>query len=128
MGALHAAVQQGKALYVGVSSYTPERTLEAAAILRDLGTPLLIHQASYSMLNRWVEDGLLDSLSRVGAGCVAFSPLAQGMLTGKYLRGVPADSRAHPRGRRKRAGHRAERDRDLAGTVVGPDGVGVGVA
>jgi L-glyceraldehyde 3-phosphate reductase len=94
MGALDAAVRAGKALYVGISSYSPERTAEAAAILRDLGTPLLIHQPSYSMLNRWIEDGLLDTLEQVGAGCIAFSPLAQGMLTDRYLRGVPEDSRA----------------------------------
>jgi L-glyceraldehyde 3-phosphate reductase len=94
MGALHTAVQQGKALYAGISSYSPERTRQAAAILRDLGTPLLIHQPSYSMVNRWVEHGLLDVLEEVGAGCIAFSALAQGMLTSKYLDGIPADSRA----------------------------------
>src|SRR3954453_5920953 len=94
MGALHTAVQQGKALYAGISSYSPERTLEAARILRDLGTPLLIHQPSYSLLNRWIEGGLLDALEEVGAGCITFSPLAQGMLTDRYLDGVPADSRA----------------------------------
>src|SRR3954453_22200189 len=94
LAALHSAVQQGKALYVGISSYGPERTRQAAAILRDLGTPLVIHQPSYSMLNRWVEDGLLDVLDEVGAGCIAFTALAQGLLTGKYLDGVPAGSRA----------------------------------
>jgi L-glyceraldehyde 3-phosphate reductase len=94
MGALHAAVQQGKALYVGISSYGPERTRQAAAILRELGTPLLIHQPSYSMVNRWVEQSLLDVLSEVGAGCIAFTALAQGLLTAKYLAGVPEDSRA----------------------------------
>jgi L-glyceraldehyde 3-phosphate reductase len=94
MGALHTAVQQGKALYVGISSYGPERTRQAAAILRDLGTPLLIHQPSYSMLNRWVEDGLLDVLDEIGAGAIAFTALAQGLLTPKYLDGVPTDSRA----------------------------------
>jgi L-glyceraldehyde 3-phosphate reductase len=94
MGALHTAVQQGKALYVGISSYGPERTRQAAQILRDLGTPLLIHQPSYSMLNRWVEDGLLDELDRLGVGMIAFTALAQGLLTGKYLDGIPADSRA----------------------------------
>jgi L-glyceraldehyde 3-phosphate reductase len=94
MGALHSAVQQGKALYVGISSYGPERTRQAAAILRDLGTPLLIHQPSYSMLNRWVEHGLLDVLEEIGAGAIAFTALAQGMLTPKYLDGIPADSRA----------------------------------
>jgi L-glyceraldehyde 3-phosphate reductase len=94
MGALHTAVQQGKALYVGISSYGPERTWQAAAILRDLGTPLLIHQPSYSMVNRWVEHGLLDVLSEVGVGCIAFGALAQGLLTSKYLEGIPEDSRA----------------------------------
>jgi len=94
MGALHSAVQQGKALYVGISSYGPERTRQAAAILRELGTPLLIHQPSYSMLNRWVERGLLDVLAEVGAGAIAFTALAQGLLTGKYLNGVPDESRA----------------------------------
>jgi L-glyceraldehyde 3-phosphate reductase len=94
MGALHTAVQQGKALYVGISSYGPERTLQAAAILRDLGTPLLIHQPSYSMIDRWIERGLLDVLEEVGAGCIAFSALAQGLLTSRYLEGIPSDSRA----------------------------------
>jgi L-glyceraldehyde 3-phosphate reductase len=95
MGALHTAVQSGKALYAGISSYSPEMTAEAARILADLGTPLLIHQPSYSMLNRWIEtEGLLDTLAEVGAGCIAFSPLAQGMLTDKYLDGVPEGSRA----------------------------------
>jgi L-glyceraldehyde 3-phosphate reductase len=95
MGALAAAVRAGKALYVGISSYSPEATARAAEILADLGTPLLIHQPSYSMLNRWIEtEGLLDTLEEVGAGCIAFSPLAQGMLTDKYLRGVPEGSRA----------------------------------
>ena len=94
MGALDAAVRAGKALYVGISSYSPEKAAEAAAILRDLGTPLLIHQPSYSMLNRWVEGGLLDTLADEGAGCIAFSPLAQGMLTDRYLNGVPEGSRA----------------------------------
>jgi L-glyceraldehyde 3-phosphate reductase len=94
MGALDAAVRQGKALYVGISSYSAPRTAEAAAILRDLGTPLLIHQPSYSLLNRWIEEELLDVLAREGVGCIAFSPLAQGMLTDKYLDGVPEGSRA----------------------------------
>jgi len=94
MGALHTAVRSGRALYAGISSYGPERTAEAVAILRELGTPLLIHQPSYSMLNRWVEDGLLDVLEREGVGCIAFSPLAQGMLTAKYLDGIPEGSRA----------------------------------
>jgi len=94
MGALDSAVRQGKALYAGISSYSPDRTREAAAILRELGTPLLIHQPSYSMLNRWIEGGLLDVLEDEGVGCIAFSPLAQGMLTDRYLEGVPEDSRA----------------------------------
>ncbi|MQY09067.1 L-glyceraldehyde 3-phosphate reductase [Actinomadura macrotermitis] len=94
MGALDHAVRSGKALYAGISSYSPERTAEAAAILREMGTPLLIHQPSYSMLNRWIEGGLLDTLEEVGAGCIAFSPLAQGMLTDKYLGGIPEGSRA----------------------------------
>jgi len=94
MGALDTAVRSGKALYAGVSSYSAERTSEAAAILRGMGTSLLIHQPSYSMLNRWIEGGLLDVLNREGAGCIAFSPLAQGLLTGKYLNGIPAGSRA----------------------------------
>jgi L-glyceraldehyde 3-phosphate reductase len=93
MGALDQAVRSGKALYAGISSYSPERTAEAARILRELGTPLFIHQPSYSMLNRWIEGGLLDTLAEVGAGCIAFSPLAQGMLTDRYLDGIPADSR-----------------------------------
>src|SRR5271167_1638409 len=94
MGALHTAVQSGKALYAGISSYSAERTMDAISILRSMGTPLLIHQPSYSMLNRWIEGGLLDVLGREGVGCIAFSPLAQGVLTGKYLNGVPAGSRA----------------------------------
>ncbi len=94
MGALDSIVRQGKALYVGISSYSPARTKEAAAILRQLGTPLLIHQPSYSLLNRWIEGGLLDVLGEEGVGCITFSPLAQGMLTGKYLDGIPAGSRA----------------------------------
>jgi L-glyceraldehyde 3-phosphate reductase len=95
MGALDAAVRAGKALYVGISSYSADKTEEAAAILRELGTPLLIHQPSYSMLNRWIEtNGLLDQLEEDGAGCIAFSPLAQGMLTDRYLNGVPEGSRA----------------------------------
>ncbi|MDI9546144.1 MAG: L-glyceraldehyde 3-phosphate reductase [Chloroflexota bacterium] len=94
MAALDHAVRQGKALYVGISSYSPEETRQAAAILRELGTPCLIHQPSYSMFRRWVEDGLLDVLEEEGIGCIAFSPLAQGLLTNKYLGGVPEDSRA----------------------------------
>ena len=91
-------MQQGKALYVGISSYSPERTRQAAKILKQAGVPLLIHQPSYSMLNRWIEKGLLDALEEVGAGCIAFSPLAQGLLTSKYLKGVPKDSRAKSEG------------------------------
>src|SRR4029079_3904243 len=94
LGALDTAVRQGKALYAGISSYSPERTAQAAEILRGLGTPLLIHQPSYSMLNRWIERGLLDALADAGAGGIVFSPLAQGMLTDRYLRGIPDDSRA----------------------------------
>ena len=94
MGALDTAVRRGKALYAGVSSYSAEKTREAAAILRSLGTPLLIHQPSYSMLNRWIEGGLLDVLGEEGIGCIGFSPLAQGMLSDRYLNGVPKGSRA----------------------------------
>ncbi|MCQ9156670.1 L-glyceraldehyde 3-phosphate reductase [Acidomonas methanolica] len=94
MGALVQMHRQGKALYVGISSYGPERTRQAAAILRESGVPLLIHQPSYSLLNRWIETGLLDVLDELGVGCIAFSPLAQGMLTDKYLDGVPENSRA----------------------------------
>ena len=94
MGALHTAVQQGKALYVGISSYSAVRTTEAAAILRGMGTPLLIHQPSYSMLNRWIEEDLLTVLEKEGVGCIAFSALAQGLLTDRYLHGIPAGSRA----------------------------------
>ena len=93
LGALDTAVRQGKALYIGISSYSGRRTDEAIAILRGLGTPLLIHQPSYSMLNRWIEEDLLDVLGREGVGCIAFSPLAQGMLTDRYLNGIPQDSR-----------------------------------
>jgi L-glyceraldehyde 3-phosphate reductase len=94
LGALDTAVRQGKALYAGISSYSAERTADAVGILRELGTPLLIHQPSYSMLNRWVEDGLLDVLGAEGVGCIVFSPLAQGLLTDRYLEGVPEGSRA----------------------------------
>ena len=94
MGALDAVVRSGKALYAGISNYSAEQTARAAAILQELGTPLLIHQPSYSMLNRWIErDHLLDTLAAVGAGCIAFSPLQQGLLTDRYLGGIPADSR-----------------------------------
>ena len=98
MGALVQAVRQGKALYVGISSYSPERTREAAKILQSEGVTLLIHQPSYSMLNRWVEKGLLATLEDLGVGCIGFSPLAQGLLTSKYLKGVPANSRATAEG------------------------------
>ena len=98
MGALDSAVRQGKALYAGISSYSAERTREAAQILDRLGTPLLIHQPSYSMLNRWIEPDLLDTLSEVGAGCIGFTALAQGMLTSKYLDGIPEGSRAASEG------------------------------
>lgn len=94
MGALDHAVRQGKALYAGISNYPPEATQKAAAILRNLGTPCLIHQAKYSMFERWVENGLLDALEKNGIGCIAFSPLAQGLLTNKYLKGIPDKSRA----------------------------------
>jgi L-glyceraldehyde 3-phosphate reductase len=93
MGALHTAVRQGKALYVGISSYSAKRTAQAIEILRGLGTPLLIHQPSYSMLNRWIEQELLSLLDEEGVGCIAFSPLAQGLLTDKYLGGIPESSR-----------------------------------
>jgi L-glyceraldehyde 3-phosphate reductase len=94
MGALDSAVRQGKALYAGISSYSPEHTRQAAAILAELGTPLLIHQPSYSMLNRWIEEALIDTVGELGVGCIAFSPLAQGMLTDRYLGGIPEGSRA----------------------------------
>ena len=94
MGALATALHQGKALYVGISSYSAEKTREAAGILSELGVPLLIHQPSYSMLNRWIEPELLDTLEELGVGCIGFSPLAQGMLTDKYLHGIPEGSRA----------------------------------
>ena len=138
MGALDTAVRQGKALYVGISSYNSARTAEAAAILRELGTPCLIHQPSYSMLNRWVEeDGLLDTLEKDGIGCIAFSPLAQGMLTDKYLKGIPAGSRA-TQGKSLRqdflseetvdAHPRAERHRQEARPDAGADGDRLGAA
>lgn len=99
MGALDSAVRQGKALYVGISSYSAEHTVQAAKILADLGTPLLIHQPSYSMFNRWIEGGLLNELENIGAGAIAFSPLAQGLLAGRYLTGIPDGSRASTEGR-----------------------------
>ena len=98
MSALAHIVRQGKALYAGISSYSPERTREAAAILKSEGVPLFIHQPSYSMLNRWIERELLGTLDTLGAGCIAFSPLAQGLLSSKYLNGVPTDSRAKSEG------------------------------
>lgn len=111
MGALATAVQQGKALYVGISSYSAGKTREAAAILRSLGVPLLIHQPSYSLLNRWIEEELLDTLQAEGTGCIAFSPLAQGLLTNKYLNGVPADARMHrPGGGSFKAEHLSEQN------------------
>jgi L-glyceraldehyde 3-phosphate reductase len=94
MGALDRAVRSGRALYAGISNYSAEQTAQAARIMRELGTPLLIHQPSYSMINRWIEDGLLDVLEETGMGCIVYSPLAQGLLTDRYLDGVPADSRA----------------------------------
>jgi len=98
LGALDSAVRQGKALYPGISSYSPRRTREAAGIMRQLGTPVLLHQPSYSMINRWIEDGLLDVLGEEGIGCIVFSPLAQGLLTDRYLGGIPAGSRASREG------------------------------
>ncbi|MFC5835732.1 L-glyceraldehyde 3-phosphate reductase [Nonomuraea insulae] len=94
MGALDRAVRSGKALYAGISNYSAEQTAQAARIMRELGTPLLIHQPSYSMINRWIEDGLLDAVEEAGMGCIVYSPLAQGLLTDRYLDGVPTDSRA----------------------------------
>ncbi|MGZ4353730.1 MAG: aldo/keto reductase [Gaiellaceae bacterium] len=94
LGALDSAVRIGKALYAGISSYSPEKTREAYEILETLGTPLLIHQPSYSLLNRWIEPELLETLGALGVGCIGFSPLAQGMLTSKYLDGIPGGSRA----------------------------------
>jgi L-glyceraldehyde 3-phosphate reductase len=111
MGALASAVQQGKALYVGISSYSAGKTREAAAILRQMGVPMRIHQPSYSMLNRWVEEELLDTLQAEGMGCIAFSPLAQGLLTNKYLHGVPEDARIHrPGGGSFKAEHLSEQN------------------
>ena len=137
MGALDTAVRQGKALYAGISSYSGERTREAVRILRELGTPLLIHQPSYSMLNRWVEEDLLDVLEDEGVGCIAFSPLAQGMLTTRYLDGIPEDSRA-AKGvflsedmlTEERLGPRprAQRDRAAARPVARADGARLGAA
>ncbi|MFI9557818.1 L-glyceraldehyde 3-phosphate reductase [Nonomuraea endophytica] len=112
MGALDHAVRSGKALYAGISNYSAEQTAQAARIMRELGTPLLIHQPSYSMINRWIEDGLLDALEDAGMGCIVYSPLAQGLLTDRYLKDVPADSRAATS--RFLSAERAERDRELA--------------
>ena len=98
MGALDHIVRSGKALYAGISSYPAEKTRQAIAMMRELGTPLLIHQPSYNMFNRWVEDALLDVLAEEGVGCIVFSPLAQGLLTGRYLQDIPLDSRAHKPG------------------------------
>ena len=136
VGALVSAVHQGKALYVGISSYNSQRTREAARLLAEQHVPLLIHQPSYSMLNRWTEhDGLLDTLESVGAGCIAFSPLAQGMLTDRYLHGIPEDSRVATGGalsadlmtrREDGQGARAERHRRPARPDAGPDGAGLG--
>jgi L-glyceraldehyde 3-phosphate reductase len=109
MGALAAAVHRGRALYVGISSYSAARTREAARLLRDLGAPLLIHQPSYNLLNRWIEEELLDVLGEEGIGCIGFTPLAQGLLTDKYLGGVPEDSRPHrPGGDTLQAEHLSE--------------------
>jgi L-glyceraldehyde 3-phosphate reductase len=123
MGALVSAVQQGKALYVGISSYSSERTRQAARILSEQRVPLLIHQPSYSMVNRWIEDdGLLDTLEAVGAGCIAFSPLAQGLLTDRYLDGVPPDSRIATGGAMSRAmltDERMARVRELTAIAEG---------
>ena len=137
MGALDSAVRQGKALYVGISSYSAERTLAAAEILRSLGTPLLLHQPSYSLLNRWIEPELLDTLESLGAGCIAFSPLAQGLLTDRYLDGVPRDSRASSRPAlqpelssrgESRARARSDQDSPAARSDACPDGDRLDVA
>ena len=137
MGALDTAVKQGKALYAGISSYSPERTSDAARILRSLGTPLLIHQPSYSMLNRWIEGGLLDVLEDEGVGCIAFSPLAQGLLTTKYLSGVPGglagqQERVAVQGPAQRQDHGArpgaQRDRRRPRPDPRPDGDLLGAA
>ncbi len=129
MGALDTAVKSGRALYAGISSYSADRTEEAARILREMGTPLLIHQPSYSMLNRWIEGGLLDVLEREGVGCIAFSPLAQGVLTGKYARRHPGGLAGQPGllavegpAQRQDAGprHGAEQDRRRARADAGP--------
>ena len=136
LGALHSAVQQGKALYIGISSYSGRRTREAIAILSRLGTPLLIHQPSYSMLNRWIEEDLLDVLGTQGVGCIAFSPLAQGLLTDRYLDGIPEGSRASRDGslphkmlrRQPDPRTRPECHRATTGTAPGPDGPRLGAS
>ena len=135
MGALDTAVRQGKALYAGISSYPPDQTVEAAGILARLGTPLLIHQPPYSMFNRWIEHGLLDTFGRLEVGCIVFSPLAQGLLTDRYLEGIPEGSRAsRPASSLDPAfvtdelrdtGPVPRRDRPGAGPVPGPDGPGL---
>ena len=131
LGALDTAVRQGKALYAGISSYSAERTREAAAILRELGTPLLIHQPSYSLLNRWIEPDLIDAVGELGVGCISFSPLAQGMLTDKYLDGIPgglagrAEHLALPDADHRRGAGEdpcPERDRSAARPVARPAG------
>ena len=136
MMALDHAVRQGKALYAGISSYSATKTQEAASIARDLGTPLLIHQPSYSLLNRWIEEDLLDELEEQGMGCIVFTALAQGLLTDRYLDGIPEDSRAartgtdHPRHQLRREDDRprapAQRDRRRPRPEAGPDGAAVG--
>ena len=137
MGALDSAVRQGKALYVGISSYSAGKTREAAAILRTLGTPLVIHQPSYSLLNRWIEEELLDTLAEEGVGCIGFTPLALGLLTDKYLDGIPEGSRGSrlasiwgTRAHRRDAGQDqgARRDRAAARPDAGPDGARLGAA
>ncbi|MFI6324212.1 L-glyceraldehyde 3-phosphate reductase [Nonomuraea sp. NPDC050556] len=115
MGALDHAVRSGKALYAGISNYSAEQTAQAARIMRELGTPLLIHQPSYSMINRWIEDGLLDTLEEAGMGCIVYSPLAQGLLTDRYLKDVPKDSRAATS--RFLSKEQAEADRELASSL-----------
>ncbi len=139
MGALDYIVRSGRALYVGISTYDPEQTRQAAAILRDLGTPCLIHQPRYNMFDRWIEDGLLDVLAEEGIGCIGFSPLCQGILTDKYLKTIPEESRAgkYPRrpslGRQRQSGShkpgcQAKSDRCNARAVDGSNGHRLGVA
>ena len=128
MGALDSAVRQGKALYVGISSYSAEQTREAAAILRSLGTPLLIHQPSYSLLNRWIEPDLLDALGELGVGCIVFSPLAQGLLTDQYLDGIPEGSRASRTTRSRRDSITDETVARLRALTRSPSGRGQSLA